>query len=104
MELPCAAEPGAGAPARVRLVPGAEGAGPTEVLPANWAPPEACRGIDADVVSLALPRLALRTKVDVTPQPTAFGVFRATSADADFCGLSPEGLEISRYTYTHAER
>lgn len=95
VELCCAAEPGAGAPARVRLVLGAEGAGPAEVLPAAWASREACKHIDADVISLALPRLALRTKVDVTPQLPTFGVLRATSPDADFSGLSPEDLQIS---------
>lgn len=48
---------------------------------------------------LALPRLALRTKADVTQQTAAFDVLRAASADADICGL-----EISRYTYRCAER
>ncbi|MFE7772573.1 serpin family protein [Streptomyces sp. NPDC057445] len=96
VELCCAAEPGSGAPARVRFVLGAPGAGPAEVLPAAWAPLHACGPLDADVVSLALPRLELRTTVDVTPQLPAFGVLRATSPDADFSGLSPEPLAISK--------
>ncbi|MFE3661078.1 serpin family protein [Streptomyces sp. NPDC059165] len=95
VELCCAAEPGAGAPARVRLVLGVEGAGPAEVLPAAWASRGAGRPVDADVVSLALPRLALRTRVDATPQLPVLGVVRATSPDADFSGLSPEDLKIS---------
>ncbi|MFD7444500.1 serpin family protein [Streptomyces sp. NPDC059909] len=95
VELSCAPAPGGGAPARVRFVLGAPGAGPADVLPEAWAPREVCRPVDAEVVSLALPRLALRTTVDVTPQLPALGIHEATSPAADFSGLSPEELGIS---------
>ncbi|MFI2455631.1 serpin family protein [Streptomyces sp. NPDC019539] len=79
----------------VRLVLGAPGAGPAEVLPAAWAPREACAPVDAEAVSLAVPRLALRTTTDVTPQLPALGVRQATTPLADFSALSPEPLAIS---------
>ncbi|MGW2559774.1 serpin family protein [Streptomyces sp. NPDC001514] len=91
VELRCEADA-----ARVRFVLGAPGAGAADVLPAAWAPREACRPVDAEVVSLALPRLTLRTTVDVTPQLPALGIHRATSPAADFSGLSPEPLAISQ--------
>ncbi|TLQ46245.1 serpin family protein [Streptomyces marianii] len=79
----------------VRLVLGAPGAGPAEVLPAAWAPREACAPVEAEAVALAVPRLALRTTTDVTSRLPALGVRQATSSLADFSGLSPERLAIS---------
>ncbi|MCZ7460524.1 serpin family protein [Streptomyces sp. WMMC940] len=79
----------------VRLVLGAPDAGPADVLPAAWAPREACAPVEAEAVALAVPRLALRTTTDVTPQLPALGVRQATSSLADFSGLSPERLAIS---------
>ncbi|AWI28333.1 serine protease [Streptomyces tirandamycinicus] len=84
-----------GSGAVVRLVLGAPGAGPAEVLPAAWAPHETCTPVGAEAVDLAVPRLALRTTTDVTPQLPALGVRQATTALADFSGLSPEPLAIS---------
>ncbi|MEV0963135.1 serpin family protein [Streptomyces sp. NPDC049910] len=86
---------GGAAGASVRLVLGSPGAGPAEVLPAAWAPREACAPVDAEAVDLAVPRLALRTTTDVTPRLPALGVRQATTAVADFSGLSPEPLAIS---------
>ncbi|MFI1468956.1 serpin family protein [Streptomyces wuyuanensis] len=79
----------------VRLVLGPKDAGPAEVLPAAWAPREACAPVEAEAVDLAVPRLALRTTTDVTPQLPALGVRRATTPLADFSALSPEPLAIS---------
>ncbi|MFD9968180.1 serpin family protein [Streptomyces sp. NPDC059011] len=79
----------------VRLVLGAPGADPAEVLPAAWAPRAACAPFEAEAVALAVPRLSLRTTTDITPQLPALGVRRATTSLADFSGLSPEPLAIS---------
>ncbi|MGA6169597.1 serpin family protein [Streptomyces sp. NPDC012600] len=94
VELRCAAGPG-GAGARVRFVLGEPGAGPDRVLPAGWADRAAGTPPEADRVSIALPRLTLRTRIDVTGQLPALGVLLATSDAADFSGLSPVPLAVS---------
>lgn len=79
---------------RVRFVLGEEGARAADVLPAAWAPESRRAAIDTEVISLALPRLELRTTTEITPQLAALGVTYATSDAADFSGLSPERLAI----------
>lgn len=61
----------------------------------GWAPRIAGTAPAADRVTVALPRLALRTRVAVTEQLPALGVRQATCGDADFSGLSPERLLVS---------
>ncbi|MEU8886305.1 serpin family protein [Streptomyces sp. NPDC048442] len=95
VELRCRVEQG-GAPARVRFLLGAEGAGPRDVLPAGWAGPGDRAPLDTDLVAIALPRLSLRTTVEVTDQLAALGIHRATTESADFSGMSPERLAVSR--------
>ncbi|MFE6699824.1 serpin family protein [Streptomyces sp. NPDC057718] len=95
VELRCAREPGGAPGARVRLVLGEPGAGPERVLPVGWVPRTVGTPLDADRVTIGLPRLALRTRVAVTEQLPALGVRQAACADADFSGLSPERLAIS---------
>lgn len=96
VELRCHAEPDGAAPARVRFVLGEPGAGPAQVLAAGWAARESCTPLDADAVTVAVPRFTLRTDVLVTGQLPALGVRLATDpAAADFSGLSPVPLHIS---------
>jgi len=95
VELRCAAVDG-GLPARVRFVLGEKDAGPVDVLPLAWAAPGLRRPVEADSVRLSLPRFSLRTNIDVTPRLAALGVRYATGRDADFSGLSPEPLAISK--------
>ncbi|MFH8288252.1 serpin family protein [Streptomyces sp. NPDC018059] len=87
---------GGRAPVRVRFVLGEPGAGPAAVLPLGWAPGERRSSLDAEQVVMALPRLSLRTRIDATGQLAALGVRRAMSDAADFSGMSPERLAISR--------
>ncbi|MEU5689184.1 serpin family protein [Streptomyces venezuelae] len=87
---------GAGAAVRVRFVLGERGAGPAAVLPLAWAPRARCSAIDAEQVTMALPRLALRTRTDATGQLGALGVRWAMSDAADFSGMSSERLAISQ--------
>lgn len=95
VELGCREEAGR-APVRVRFVLGPPGAGPAEVLPLAWAPGERCARLDAEQVALALPRFALRSRIDVTEQLAALGVRRSLGGAADFSGISPERLAISQ--------
>ncbi|MEV6245208.1 serpin family protein [Streptomyces sp. NPDC051742] len=101
VELPCAGEGGV----RVRLVLGAEGAGPDwpgadgpgDVLPAAWAGADARRPLVADAADLSLPRFTLRTKTDARKQLAALGLTRAVDPrQADFSGLSPADLYIAK--------
>ncbi|MFD3514041.1 serpin family protein [Streptomyces sp. NPDC058657] len=85
-----------GGPARVRFLLGPEGAGPADVLPAGWAPPGERTPPAADRAEIALPRLSLRTTVEVTGELPGWGIRRATTGLADFSGLSPEPLALSR--------
>ncbi|MFG2721058.1 serpin family protein [Streptomyces sp. NPDC048416] len=81
--------------ARVRFLLGPRGAGPREVMPAAWAEERAA--VRADEVRLALPRLTLRTRVNVTRQLPALGVEFAThDVLADFSGMSPEPLHVGQ--------
>ncbi|MGW1229815.1 serpin family protein [Streptomyces sp. NPDC001478] len=95
VELLCRAGEGGGAPARVRLVLGGPGAGAAEVLPAAWAPADRRTPVEADYVSMTVPRFTLRTRVQVTDQLAALGIREAASGAADFSGISPERLMIS---------
>lgn len=107
VELRCRTEHGApqavgqagaqmGGPARVRFLLGPEGAGPTDVLPAGWAQMGERTRLETDLVEIALPRLSLRTTVEVTDELPGWGIHRATTDHADFSGMSPEPLAISR--------
>ncbi|MFH8688221.1 serpin family protein [Streptomyces anulatus] len=95
VELRCATEPGGGPGARVRLVLGEPGAGAGRVLPVGWAPRAEGVPLDTDRVTIALPRLTLRTRVPVTGQLASLGVRLALTDAADFSGLSLEPLAIS---------
>ncbi|MFC9248088.1 serpin family protein [Streptomyces sp. NPDC057136] len=95
VELRCRTEPGGGAPARVRFVLGEPGAGAARVLPSAWAPRPSGTPLDADEVSVGIPRFTLRTTVQVTEQLPALGVRIATSGAADFSGISPVPLALS---------
>lgn len=81
---------------RVRFVLGDEGARAADVLAAAWAPASRRAALDTETISLALPRLELRTTTEITPQLAALGVTYATSRAADFSGLSPEPLKIQK--------
>ncbi|MGW0737914.1 serpin family protein [Streptomyces sp. NPDC002851] len=96
VELVCAGGTGGRPPARVRFVLGAPGAAPAEVLAAAWAAQADRRGLDADQVTVALPRLTLRTRLRVDGALRELGVRQAFRDDADFSGLSPEPLAISQ--------
>ncbi|ROQ69284.1 serpin B [Streptomyces sp. 840.1] len=96
VELRCRTERSGGAPARVRLVLGAPGAGAADVLPAGWAPQELRTPLETDVLSIAVPRFTLRTNVQVTEQLAALGIRVATTPLADFGWISPEPLMISQ--------
>ncbi|MFF7251007.1 serpin family protein [Embleya sp. NPDC008237] len=95
VELRCLAGAG-GDPARVRLVLGAPGASAATVLPAAWAPEAGRTTIDADEVSMRVPRLCLRTRLDVVGHLAALRVRAAQTARADFSGASPEALRIDQ--------
>lgn len=95
VELRCRAEPGGGAPARVRFVLGEPGAGAAQVLPVGWAPRASGTPLYADAVSVAVPRFTLRTTVQVTEQLPALGVRIASSDAADFSGISAVPLALS---------
>ncbi|WP_306338042.1 serpin family protein [Streptomyces sp. KL118A] len=96
VEMRGAARGDGAAPVRVRFVLGEPGAGPAAVLPLAWAPRARRSAIDAEQVTMALPRLSLRTRTDATDQLTALGVRRSMSDEADFSGMSPERLAISQ--------
>lgn len=84
------------APAQVSFVLGAPGRPADEVLAAAWAPRDQRRPVDADAVTIAVPRLSLRTHLDAARHLARLGLDRATSGLADFSGMSPEPLRISR--------
>jgi serine protease inhibitor len=94
VELECAAQ--GDAAARVRFVLGPPGRRAADVLPAAWAPEAVREPLDADRVRVFLPRLAIRTTLDVTGNLAALGVGLAGTAAADFSGVSPEPLRIDR--------
>ncbi|WP_078966503.1 serpin family protein [Streptomyces sp. WM6378] len=81
--------------ARVRFLLGPPGVEARDVLPAGWA--EEREPLGADEIRLALPRLDLRTRLDVVRQLTALGVEFATDDElADFSGMSPEPLRVGQ--------
>ncbi|MET8687837.1 serpin family protein [Streptomyces sp. NPDC004732] len=96
VEMRGAARGGGAAPVRVRFVLGEPGAGAAAVLPLAWASRARRSVIDAEQVTMALPRLSLRTRTDATDQLAALGVRWAMSDAADFSGMSPERLAISQ--------
>ncbi|MDF6021414.1 serpin family protein [Streptomyces sp. JH34] len=96
VELRCRAEPDGAPPLRVRFVLGEPGEGAADVLPKAWAAARTHAPRNAGVVTVALPRFTLRTRIPVTDQLPALGVRLATDAGAaDFSGLSPRRLHIS---------
>ncbi|MCX4535362.1 serpin family protein [Streptomyces sp. NBC_00841] len=95
VELRCGGGLGGGAPARVRLVLGEPGRG-AEALADAWAPARMRTAVVADEVRTAVPRFTLRTTVQITEQLPACGVRIATSARADFSGISQAPLRIAR--------
>ncbi|MFJ9868912.1 serpin family protein [Streptomyces sp. NPDC101165] len=95
--LLCEAESGR-LPLQVSLVLGAPDRGPAEVLPAAWAPHEHRRPVDADEVTIALPRLHLRTRLEAERHLAPLGAPLSVSARADFSGMSPEPLRIAGVT------
>ncbi|MFE5797329.1 serpin family protein [Streptomyces sp. NPDC056503] len=91
VELPCAGE----RPPRVRFVLGPAGAGPDAVVPLAWAD-GGREPVRAAGVELALPRFALRGRTDVLALLASLGVTAPLRPDADFSGLSPEALYVSK--------
>lgn len=81
---------------QVSFLLGAPGDGPGEVLPAAWVAKDRRRPVEADEVTIALPRLELRTRLDVTRDLPALGASMAVRRQADFSKMSPEPLMISR--------
>lgn len=84
-------------PVQVSFVLGEPGQPAAEVLPAAWAPHDQRRPVEADAVTFALPRLCLRTGLDVTRHLPALGAARAVSGRADFSGMSPESSVIGQF-------
>ncbi|MGW7260700.1 serpin family protein [Streptomyces sp. NPDC054834] len=93
--LLCAEEAGR-RPLQVSCVLGAPGRGPEDVLPAAWAAREHRRPIDADAVTIALPRLHLHTRLRAEQLLAWLGAPLAVSDLADFSGMSPESLHVGR--------
>ncbi|NEC09297.1 serpin family protein [Streptomyces sp. SID7909] len=96
LDLRCARRgQGGPPPVKVRLVLGRPGEGAAEVLPAAWAPKEARTALNADAVTLAVPRFTLRTHIQATRHLAALGIRLATTPAADFSGLSATPLMLS---------
>ncbi|MEU2544618.1 serpin family protein [Streptomyces roseolus] len=91
VEPPCAGER---AP-RVRFVLGPVGAGPDAVVPLGWAE-EGREPVRAGGVELALPRFGLRGRTDALAWLESVGVTAPARPGADFSGLSPEPLYVSK--------
>lgn len=85
-------------PLQVSCVLGAPGRGPADVLPAAWAARERRRPIDADAVTITLPRLHLHTRLQAEQLLASLGAPLAVSELADFSGMSPERLRVGRVT------
>ncbi len=81
---------------QVSFLLGAPGEGPAEVLPAAWVAKDRRRPVEADEVTIALPRVELRTRLDAARDLPALGASMAVRREADFSKLSPEPLMISR--------
>ncbi|MFJ7627105.1 serpin family protein [Streptomyces sp. NPDC097595] len=95
VDLRCARQRNGPDPVKVRLVLGRPGEGAADVLPAAWAPKEARTALNADVVTLAVPRFTLRTHIQATRQLPALGIRLASTPAADFSGLSATPLMLS---------
>lgn len=87
-----------GDPLQVSVVLGEPGRSADEVLPAAWAPQESRRPVEADQVTIALPRFALRSVLDAARQVDTLGLASAASRAADFSDLSPVPLKLGRVT------
>ncbi|MGP4114055.1 serpin family protein [Streptomyces sp. 4N509B] len=96
VQLRCAAGGAGGLPAVARFVLGAEGLAPARVLAAAWAEPARRSAFEADQVSVALPRLSLRSRLSLLPQLARLGVRTLGTPAADLSGLSPERLMVSQ--------
>jgi serpin B len=94
VELPCEAAPDGSPGARVRLVLGEPGRPATRVLPAAWSPRR--QPVDADRVTVAVPRLGLRARTDLTGPLRALGLASALSPGADFSALTDEPLYVDQ--------
>ncbi|MEE4541527.1 serpin family protein [Streptomyces sp. V4-01] len=92
VELGCAAAADGTPGARVRLVLGEPGAPPAAVLPAAWS--DRRRPVEADRVGVAVPRLSLRARTDLTGPLRALGLTAALSPGADFSALADRPLYV----------
>jgi serpin B len=93
--LRCAAREGQ-EQAQVSLVLGEPGRTAAEVLPAAWAPHEVRRPIDADQITVAVPRLSLRTPLDPSRHLPALGAGQVLTPMADLSEMSPEPLRVGQ--------
>jgi serine protease inhibitor len=93
VELRCRADGGKPG-ARVRFVLGDPGREAGAVLADAWAAPALRGPVDAEEVEISLPRLSLRTRLEVTDHLAALGIARSASDAADFSVMSPELLKI----------
>ncbi|MET7341656.1 serpin family protein [Streptomyces sp. NPDC005547] len=93
--LRCARKRNGPDPVVVRLVLGQPGEGAADVLPAAWAPKAARVALDADAVTVSVPRFTLRTHIQATRHLPALGIRVATTPAADFSGLSSTPLLLS---------
>lgn len=93
VELRCRADGGRPG-ARVRFVLGEPGREAGAVLADAWAAPALRGPVDAEEVEISLPRLSLRTRLEVTDHLAALGIARSASDAADFSVMSPERLKI----------
>jgi hypothetical protein len=96
VELRCRAEAQGAVPARVRFVLGGRGRSPAGVLPAAWAPTGELQPLDVDEVRLVLPRLSLRTRLDVTPHLAGLGLAHCFGDLADLSGIGPAPLALGQ--------
>lgn len=96
--LRCAARDGRER-AQVSLLLGEPGRTAAEVLPAAWAPHELRRPVDADQVTVAVPRLSLRTGLDPARHLGALGAGQVLTEWADLSAMSPEPLRVGRIAH-----
>lgn len=92
VELACAGE----APAVVRFALGPHDAPPASVITAAWAPRDTGKPWDGDEVTFRVPRLELRTRLDVVPHLVDLGVKHALDRTADFQGLTEVPAHLER--------
>ncbi|OKJ76478.1 hypothetical protein AMK30_09745 [Streptomyces sp. CB02460] len=65
------------------------------MLPAAWAPEEARTALNADVVTIAVPRFTLRTHIRATDQLPALGIRLATTPAGAEPGPPPRRLHLA---------